>query len=172
MWIRIPDASGDITSASGFFWHHSTTAPNNRLALLPQAGTPDTVFSTVSQDGTAIGGTRFAYWGDANWVWLEFAFDPLLILGGSSFVDKLKFFVNFTLQTATIPPVPDFTSIHDSTALLGICCRISTGNPNVDTVDFASAYYTPGIPSLAGRRAAAGYLAPVTGATHPLLLAA
>jgi hypothetical protein len=82
---------------------------------------------------------------------VEFVFDPLLTLGGSTKDDKLKWFFDFVSQTITTPPTPDFTAIKDASAVIGICCRLSTGNANVDTTDWAACYYANGIPSLADR---------------------
>lgn len=161
MWIRVPDASGDITSPSNaFFWHHSTSAPNLRLVMAVTTGTPDLLQPTFSQDGTASGTARCAIWGNANWIWVEFVFDPLLTLGGSTKDDKLKWFFNLAQQTITTPPTPDFSAIANSSALIGICCRLSTGNSNVDTTDWAACYYANGIPSLKNRKRLANYLNP------------
>jgi hypothetical protein len=161
MWVRVPDASGDITSAANaFFWHHSTTAPNLRIVTAPVSGTPDVMQPTFSQNGTASGTARCPTWGTADWKWVEFIFDPSLVLGGTTKNDKLKWFFDFVLQTLTTPPTPDFTAINDATAIIGVGCRLSTGNANVDTMDWASCYYANGIPSLPNREALYRHLAP------------
>lgn len=147
-WFRLPDASGDITGVDVFFTH-TLPATNLRLSLSSSSAT-DTLTATPSVTGASITGlqTRWAnpLLGGA-WHWLEWIFDPLLVLGGSTMVDKFKLFCDLVLLARfDSNPTADATSMFNGVAPLQLATR-TTSAANIDTTDWCNFLYVPGVPS-------------------------
>lgn len=151
MWLRLPDASGDITSNnSGWFIHSTTTGNQRRFSYIPTITVSDRNIATTSSTGADSTTTRVVHWNNANYTWAEMIFDPLLTLGGSAFPDKTKIFHNLVLQTRVQDANLDHNALFDASATIDICNRAHGLGTN-DTTDWAAAYYGNGIPSLANR---------------------
>jgi hypothetical protein len=162
MWVRVPDASGDVTSACTLLMHNLTTGNQRRIHCNYFTGVPDTLNSTVVEAGVAQAGNTAKSTGTANasWHWVEVAFDLALQLGGSSPGDVTKHFSDFTLQALTTVPTTAPAVIFD--ALAKIFVATQNGAANTDTTDWAACYYANGIPSLADRVMLARWNAPTT----------
>jgi hypothetical protein len=164
MWLRLPDALGVLTSSTTQFFQHFNATGNQRRIVLGTSNNADnsldrvTIVASVDGilnatsatydtpfDGGVVGGPTAA-----SYVWYEGVIDPALALGGSLAADKRKLFFNFVLQTQTIAPSIDTTSLFDASAPIVICSRPG-GLGNGDTLDWAACYYANGIPSLANR---------------------
>lgn len=150
MWVRHPD--GQITSGNNAYFIHSLTTGNQRrYASSTVNGTPDLFSVTQSTDGTAQQASRWAHWTTATFTFVEQIYDPLLTLGGSGFIDKIKLFYGLTLQARTLNAATDPTQLFDGLAPIIMMTRVGGLLANADTTDWAFAGYFPGIPSLADR---------------------
>lgn len=159
MWLRLPDASGDITAAGSLFLH-TAAAGFRRWASALSTTTSDRFGSSFSLDGTATSVTR---WGSpfvgGGWVYCEHIFDPALTLGGATSNDRAVLFTNFALQTQLLVSAGPAT-IFDASSQIFVGCSSNTVS-NTDTTDWAACYYANGIPSLGNRIALSRWRAPV-----------
>ena len=82
-WFRLPDASGDITGTNVPFGHRTNTT--NRRLITGTSSTGDVITWSVSGDGSAVSLTNFPTpFVGAKFHWLEWFFDPLNTLGGTT----------------------------------------------------------------------------------------
>ncbi|HEY6020651.1 MAG TPA: hypothetical protein VIY48_12395, partial [Candidatus Paceibacterota bacterium] len=109
---------------------------------------------------TAVTTTRWVQTlAGSAWVWLEYVFDPLFVLGGSLNTDRLKLFAGLSAVATGSSVGGHNTTIFDAATPVVIASLNST-SANADTTDWATAYYGNGIPSLKNRKRLANYLAP------------
>lgn len=148
-WVRKPDNGGVITGAGDLIWSHASGSVVRRFSLSTNL-TPARIVMTGSSTGTAITTTHGPGILGPNWTWVELVFDPLLILGGSGDVDRLKLFINFVLQVPTATSGTMGTTINDGIAALTFCSKLASV-AHANTSDWAAAYYCNGIPTLVHR---------------------
>jgi hypothetical protein len=136
--------------------HNTSTGSQNRINIAIAAGQ---VNGNVSTDGAAIvnNGYATAVFADLGWHWCE----SLFFAVGAGNTDRLKQFIDFTeiARSAGVGTIP--TSIFNATAKIGIACRFQGALANVDTTDWAAAFYCNGIPSLANRQRLANGTRPI-----------
>jgi hypothetical protein len=154
-WFRQPDASGDTTGAGTYFSHNNTTGSQGRIICVSGTTGGDNIGLTCNATGVGGATSRNAVASTlvgAGYHWLEWIFDPLLVLGGSPTADRGKIFSDLVLQTRTVTEsvgaMP--TSIFDGNAFIAIACGNATAS-DADTTDWAAAYYANGIPSRPNR---------------------
>jgi len=150
-WFRLPDNGGLTTSFGEVFLQHSGASGFRRIQLpCGISSAVQCLTCSISGDGAGASSAKAASpMVGANWRWLEWAFDPLFVLGGSLPADRVKLFSNFSLLTiiqtsGTLP-----ASLFDASTPLAVGCYTSQAPP--DTTDWAACYYPNGIPSLANR---------------------
>lgn len=159
MWIRLPDASGDIT-AGGSLFLHTGGAGARRWTSGMSTTTSDRFSSSFSIDGTATSVVRWASpFVGGGWVWCEHAFDPLHVLGGTVTADAPTFLSNFVGPQTQLLGTSNVTSIFDASAQVFMACN-SAVSSNTDTVDWSFCVYANGIPSLANRKRLANFRNP------------
>jgi len=163
-WFRQPDANGDTAAAGTYFSHNNTTGAQGRIICVSGTTGGDNIGLTCNATGVGGATSRNAVASTlvgAGWHWLEWIFDPLLVLGGSATADRGKIFSDFVLRTRVVTEsvgaMP--TSIFNGNAFIAIACGTATAS-DADTTDWAVCYYCNGIPSLANREALMRHHAP------------
>lgn len=162
MWLRIPDAGGDITSGNATPFGHNLTAGNQRRVNVQLGnGTPDFVVVTSSADGLNQSGNniRVASQTNGSWQWFEVIWDLAFALGGTSPTDYCKFFVDLVRITPnTLNPTTAPATLFDALAKIVVGSPVAAANGL--TLDWAAVYYANGIPSFENREALRRHLAP------------
>jgi hypothetical protein len=165
-WFRQPDANGDTTGAGTYFSHNNTTGGQGRIICVSGTTGGDNIGLTCNATGVGGATSRNAVASTlvgAGYHWLEWIFDPLLVLGGSPTADRGKIYSDLVLQTRivteSVGAMP--ASIFDGNAFIAVACGNASAS-DADTIDWASCFYCNGIPSVADRRRMAGLYPPRT----------
>jgi len=146
-WFRLPDAAGAITGNGNVFQHGIATGSQLRINHTLTVASGMTLI--ISSDGSATANNTYTnplLGGD--WVFMAMSSPDA---AGVDNATRLTLSANLSAKTKTggssAGAVP--TSIADSSAKISVACRGNTGLANVDTTDWASLYYLPGLPSTA-----------------------
>ncbi len=137
-WFRFPDG---FTGTTNLMSH----AGNPRLSVGSNTAS-GTLHFVTDLDGVTPLITRFPVMG-AGYHWVEAAFDPLFVLGGSTAAERAKLFYDFAAQTPSLTASVGAT-LNDASGVVRWGPVAAGGTDRLDT---ASCYYANGIPSLANR---------------------
>lgn len=154
-WFRLPAGwTGNFS-----LFQHTLGAGNQGRITINGGGVPS-LAALCSTDGMPANIKSNIFLvpqlNDLAWHWCELLFTGV----GATDADKAQMYIDFTILTRTGGISPMVTQLFNANAPIGIACRFQNSLANVDTTDWATAYYGNGIPSLENRKLLANFYNP------------